>query len=289
MKAAHTRLARTAALLLPLGLAAATAPLTGYPDCTLGPDGRTAECAQRGDATDENTTLVACVGDSITAGYRASSGAHTYPSVLGKLLGDRFQVTNLGEGGATMQSKADSPYLLRPGFRALSSAKWDVIILMLGTNDAKDAQSRGPPNWPHDCTGPAALSCPFAADYADFLKLLSHLGRNNRPPAVWIMRPPPLWKQGSYGMNQTVINDVLPGLTSALYAADRTLSGIVDVFDALGGRQLGSLTPAGCGPLTSSPADCKLFCDLQSCDECHPNDKGYAALAAAVRAAVFKS
>ena len=46
---------------------------------------------------------------------------------------------------------------------------------------AKDAGSHGPHNWPHDCTGPEALACPFAADYASFLKLLSKLGRNGKP------------------------------------------------------------------------------------------------------------
>ena len=73
----------------------------GFPDCTLGVDGHTDTCAQR-PATADNQTLVACVGDSITAGYRASSSAHTYPSVLASLLGERYKVTNLGEGGATM-------------------------------------------------------------------------------------------------------------------------------------------------------------------------------------------
>ena len=183
----------------------------GFPDCTLGVDGHSVTCAQR-PATADNQTLVACVGDSITAGYRASSSAHTYPSVLASLLGERYKVTNLGEGGATMQVGADSPYWLRAGFRALTAAKWDVIILMLGTNDAKvrvrapltrtptltltqtqtqtkDAGSRGPPNWPHDCVGAGALACPFAADYTAFLALLAKLGRGGKPPAVWIMRP----------------------------------------------------------------------------------------------------
>ena len=108
----------------------------GFPDCTLGVDAHTYTCAQR-PATEDNQTLVACVGDSITAGYRASSSAHSYPSVLASLLGEGYKVTNLGEGGATVQVGADSPYWLRAGFRALSAAKWDVIILMLGTNDAK--------------------------------------------------------------------------------------------------------------------------------------------------------
>ena len=181
----------------------------GFPDCTFGVDGRTETCAQR-PATDDNQTLVACVGDSITAGYRASSGAHTYPSVLASLLGEAYKVTNLGEGGATMQvpptpphltpprrrhqldphsplcrypphtppsshtppphststphplsthspqTWADAPYWIRPGFRALTAAKWDVIILMLGTNDAKQHGQK----------------CPLGCDPARLLRLL---------------------------------------------------------------------------------------------------------------------
>ena len=44
-----------------------------------------------------------------------------------------------------------------PQYKALTAAKWDIIIIMLGTNDAKDAGSHGPHNWPHTCTGPTGL------------------------------------------------------------------------------------------------------------------------------------
>ena len=47
---------------------------------------------------------------------------------------------------------------------------------MLGTNDAKDAGSGGPTNWPHDCTGAEALNCPFAQDYASMINLVKTLG-----------------------------------------------------------------------------------------------------------------
>ena len=61
---------------------------------------------------------VACVGDSITAGYLASNAQHTYPGVLQELFDKKYgngthAVTNLGAGGATVQKDADSPYWKR--------------------------------------------------------------------------------------------------------------------------------------------------------------------------------
>jgi hypothetical protein len=53
---------------------------------------------------------VACIGDSITAGYLASSKSTTYPSVLQKMLGDNYSVTNLGHSGTTVQAGGDAPY-----------------------------------------------------------------------------------------------------------------------------------------------------------------------------------
>ena len=111
-----------------------------------------------------DAVLVGCVGDSITAGYKASSRQTTYPSVLQALLGDGYKVTNMGEGGATMRAGADSPYWLRRSYQTLTSNRWDILILMLGTNDAKDSSSRGPPNWLHDCSAGAPLECQFSRD-----------------------------------------------------------------------------------------------------------------------------
>ena len=59
----------------------------------------------------------------------------------------KFQVTNLGACGSTMLKGGDSPYWKRPQYASLTNNTWDVITIMLGTNDAKDPNSGGPNNW----------------------------------------------------------------------------------------------------------------------------------------------
>ncbi len=36
-------------------------------------------------------------------------------------------------------------------YTALTTNKWDIVVIMLGTNDAKDPGDGGPNNWLHDC------------------------------------------------------------------------------------------------------------------------------------------
>ena len=55
------------------------------------------------DKAGSDKVRIACVGDSITWGYGASTPSHSYPSVLGNLLGDKYLVRNFGVDGVTAQ------------------------------------------------------------------------------------------------------------------------------------------------------------------------------------------
>ena len=71
---------------------------------------------------------------------------------------------------------SNSPYWKRPQYKALTAKKWDIIIIMLGTNDAKDPGDKGPNNWLHNCGGPDHTSldgCTFAEDYASMIKTVN--------------------------------------------------------------------------------------------------------------------
>ena len=272
---------------------------------------------------------IAAVGDSITYGAHSTGGNSTYPGQLQLMLDSaprtagRFCVTNLGESGATMQKSphGDSPYWKRGSFAAFTAKKWDYVVIMLGTNDAKDACGESasycndkikPPlnsccNWPHagqtnwtqDCSGDD-MKCSFAQDYKAFIALARTLGTSAATiPDIWLAAPPPLIDGGStnktakpYGMNQTVINDILPPLMQRINQANAMPHHVIDVFGALGGT---SGLECGYGAAETLPflcshacvgdehtPECSNQCDAQSCDPCHPNDSGYTVLAAAV-------
>ena len=214
-------------------------------------------------SSDPALISIAAVGDSITQGAHSTGGNHTWPGQLQIMLDDKYSgkycVENLGEGGATLQHAphGDSPYWKRGSFGKLTSRTWDLVVIMLGTNDAKDACGEPasfcnaaikPPlnsccNWPHagqtnwtqDCTD---LQCPFAQDYASLIALVKTLGRTNgSAPTIWLAAPPPLVNGGSpgspakpYGMNQTVINDVFPALLPRISSANGLPHPVIDVF-----------------------------------------------------------
>ena len=81
---------------------------------------------------------VACVGDSITQGVGVKDQAKdSYPSQLGRLLGEKWEVKNYGVSGTTMMNKGNRPYQARAECKAAIESKSDVAVIALGTNDSK--------------------------------------------------------------------------------------------------------------------------------------------------------
>ena len=214
---------------------------------------------------------VACVGDSITAGY-LSTGGQTYPNQLQALLGSGYKVMNFGEGGRTMLKHGDNPYWISPGYKATLASNASLLILMLGTNDAKFA------NWGH-------LADEFPKDYAEMIASFAAMASN---PKIWLMVPPPLYRDGTYGMNQTVINTLFPAAAGA--AAVRALAKAASLPEPI---DLFSLFQGHCpvsGGTPGHPENKTLVtCDWIArggTDACHPNDMGYGKIAEAVKAVI---
>ena len=92
---------------------------------------------------DKKRRRIACIGDSITfgAGVARTRKTDAWTFLWGKSLGSGFQVLNYGVSGATLQLEGDFPYWKVGYLKRLEKAQPELMLLMLGTNDAK------PFNW----------------------------------------------------------------------------------------------------------------------------------------------
>ena len=218
--------------------------------------------------------VVSCVGDSITQGYLASRGMD-YPTQMQKLLGSNYKVNNFGAGGRTMLKKGDNPYWRTGPLKQALASQPDIVVLMLGTNDAKFR------NW-----GP--LHDEFPVDYqamiADFKNVTSSSGA---APKIYLMVPPPLYQNNRYGMNQTVINTLFPGDGPAGVRTLARAAGLPAPIDLFSLFQ--SHCPVLGGTPGHAPNNTDVPCDWIASsgrDACHPSDVGYGKLAEAVKAVI---
>ena len=265
---------------------------------------------------------VACVGDSITEGFRGvwcHPSPNAYPATLQTLLGPSHEVANLGSSGATMSKGGtdngnQADYWSRPKFQELVKGGWDIIVVCMGTNDAKTvATGAEADNWPGGLhTKPVdaesaedvfrtqlCQSTPtFVSSYLDFLAFARTLGnaRNGGEPAIFVCIPPPALSDGAFGVSQSVVNSVLPKLMPLIAkGAGYSQTRVVDLFGALGGREMAMVPSGGYalggdavghGDGNDDVGPRRFFCDAEWNDNLHPCDAGFAAIAEAVGAAI---
>ncbi len=135
--------------------------------------------------TSESTIRVACVGDSITIDS-------DYPDRLKRMLGANYTVENFGVGGSTVSLQFRKPYLNQGACQNARNLEPDIVVMMLGTNDAYlSPQQRSN----------------FANDYETLIASFQALPSQ---PKIFIVVPPPVF-DNNMGLNATVlVNDVLP-------------------------------------------------------------------------------
>jgi len=83
---------------------------------------------------------VACVGDSITEGYKLSNPfVQSYPAQLAKLVADGVDVKNFGLRGRTIIKASEESYWNAEVYKQSLAYNPEVVVIMLGTNDMKNA------------------------------------------------------------------------------------------------------------------------------------------------------
>ena len=152
---------------------------------------------------------VACVGDSITAGYALQNpGVESYPAQLQSLLGNGYSVGNFGLSGATVQKRSDFSYWNTAPYRASLQFKPNIVVIMLGTNDSK------PWNW---------NAAKFNTDYRALIAKYQGLTTN---PKVYICLIPPVYTPNPFGNTFDPVfiqNTVLPAIQVVAANAGVTL------------------------------------------------------------------
>jgi len=138
---------------------------------------------------EDSAARIACVGDSITWGACILHRKRDcYPARLQRLLGDGVVVGNFGMVSHTLQDSGDYPYTRCKPYRRSGEFAPDFVLVMLGTNDSKANNWRGP--------------APFLDDYR---RLVAHYRALPSSPRVFVMTPPAVYGHGKAGkMKYTV-------------------------------------------------------------------------------------
>ena len=87
---------------------------------------------------EKNDIRIACVGDSITYGSTVTNWPkNNYPVLLDGLLGAGYTVHNYGISGGCLLDTSDKPYHSTGVYSESLAFDPDIVIIMIGTNDAK--------------------------------------------------------------------------------------------------------------------------------------------------------
>jgi acyl-CoA thioesterase I len=156
-----------------------------------------------------NVVRVACAGDSITEGTE-------YPNDLALMLGANYSVGNFGVGGSTVSLQSDKPYMNQTKFQSLKDFSPNIVIIMLGTNDAYPSRQQALGN--------------FTSDYE---KLIASLQTLSTKPKIFLALPPPIFNDSLGPDNTILVQNVIPLIRQV---ASETGLPLVDTNTPLLGR-----------------------------------------------------
>lgn len=148
-------------------------------------------------------TRVTCVGASITWGaFIDDHVAHSFPGQLQQMLGNQYEVLNLGVGGCTMLKNGDSPYWKTSEYQQALTSNPDVVFIDLGGNDSK------------------LVNRPFLNEMnQDCQDMISAFQQLPTHPRVVVLLPVVSFVTDTTGIwDPVIVRRVIPGLQQAAFA-----------------------------------------------------------------------
>ncbi|XHH07719.1 MAG: GDSL-type esterase/lipase family protein [Candidatus Bathyarchaeia archaeon] len=131
---------------------------------------------------------VACIGDSITEWSN-------YPQELQEMLGDGYVVGNFGVAGSAVTKNSDIPYMNQSAFQEAKEFQPDVVVIMLGTNDAKDFNFR--------------YIYRFVDDYQELVNSYDTLPDDQE---IFLVTPPPIY-DNTLGLDNSYLEEgIIPNI-----------------------------------------------------------------------------
>ena len=131
---------------------------------------------------------IACIGDSLTYGH--GSKTTSYPTAMQELLGNEYEIKNFGVNGACISG--DLPYVSLSVYQTSAAFQPDIVVIMLGTNDAKEY------NWDEAA---------FAEGFAAFVEYYQNLSSE---PNVYVVTSPRIDTDTDWLDYEVLQNKIVP-------------------------------------------------------------------------------
>ena len=158
-----------------------------------------------GDRTNTNLTRVACIGDSITE-------LSTYPHHLQTMLGTNYLVKEFGVTGSTVLTNSVTPYIDQEEFQTAKEFLPNIVVILLGTNDAREDHYQSIDN--------------FVADYEQLVREVQAL---ESKPKIFLVKPPPIF-DNEYLRNTNLLEGIIPRIEQVANELSLTT---IDVYTPL--------------------------------------------------------
>lgn len=164
---------------------------------------------------------IACIGDSLTWGFGLSDPwRESYPAVLQEMLrekvGEGYEVRNFGCNGASARTDAYAGYVDTSAFRSSLAWEPDIVLLMLGSNDAS------PYDWNPDA---------FRRDYEHIVAAYQGLPS---APRIILIAPPRIHRvmgETFMGLSPEILEEgIRPAIRAVAAAAGLEFIDLVDLF-----------------------------------------------------------